>query len=101
MSTEFFQTRMGQEFYDGTMRRIADALEHIAEALPKLAAEASWHAREREAGDADAAELLHIMAVHLDQREWTVDVLDEFANLLRGAGYTIRDPNEEEPGGSA
>jgi hypothetical protein len=30
---EFFQTRMGQTFYDGTMRRIADALGRIATAL--------------------------------------------------------------------
>ena len=32
---EFFQTRMGQTFYEGTMPRIAAALERIATALEK------------------------------------------------------------------
>ena len=32
---EFFQTRMGQAFYEGTMPRIAKALERIADALEK------------------------------------------------------------------
>lgn len=31
--TEFFQTKMGQQFYDGTMPRIARALESIAASL--------------------------------------------------------------------
>lgn len=30
---EFFQTRMGQKFFEGTMPRIADALTTIAERL--------------------------------------------------------------------
>lgn len=30
---EFFQTRMGHTFYEGTMPRIAKALERIADAL--------------------------------------------------------------------
>ena len=30
---EFFMTRMGQQFFDGTMPRIAKALERIAKAL--------------------------------------------------------------------
>ena len=31
--TEFFQTKMGQDFYQGTMPRIAKALERIADTL--------------------------------------------------------------------
>jgi len=30
---QFFETRMGQQFYDGTMKRIADALQDIAGTL--------------------------------------------------------------------
>jgi uncharacterized protein (DUF2164 family) len=33
---EFFQTRMGHQFYNGTMPRIAKALEAIAEQLTVL-----------------------------------------------------------------
>jgi len=33
---QFFQTRMGQQFYDGTMPKIAEALERIATALEAL-----------------------------------------------------------------
>lgn len=33
MGPKFFETRMGQHFYDGTMPRIAAALERIAAAL--------------------------------------------------------------------
>jgi len=32
----FFQTIMGRQYYDGTVPRIADALEHIAESLQSL-----------------------------------------------------------------
>jgi hypothetical protein len=32
---EFFQTVMGKQFYDGTMPRIAKALERIADAMEK------------------------------------------------------------------
>jgi hypothetical protein len=35
---EFFQTRMGQQFYDGTMRRLVTAAESIAASLEQLAA---------------------------------------------------------------
>jgi len=35
---QLFQTRMGQHFYDGTMPRIAAALEEIAKALAVIAA---------------------------------------------------------------
>lgn len=34
---QFFETRMGQTFYDGTMRRVADALQSIATSLEFLA----------------------------------------------------------------
>ena len=33
MGPEFFQTIMGRQFYDGTLPRIAKALERIADAL--------------------------------------------------------------------
>jgi len=33
VTTEFFQTVMGRQFYDGTMPRIARALERIADGL--------------------------------------------------------------------
>ena len=33
---DFFQTRMGHAFYNGTMPRIAKALEKIAEQLAEL-----------------------------------------------------------------
>lgn len=33
MSDEFFRTRMGHTFYEGTMPRIADALERIARGI--------------------------------------------------------------------
>ena len=33
---EFFQTVMGRHFYDGTMPRVAEALERIADALEVL-----------------------------------------------------------------
>jgi len=36
---EFFQTQMGQRFYNSTMPRIADALERIADRLDKLSDE--------------------------------------------------------------
>jgi hypothetical protein len=34
---EFYQTRMGQIFYEGTMPRLFQALEHIATALECIA----------------------------------------------------------------
>lgn len=36
MSNEFSQTRMGQEFYEGTMKSINKNLDRIADALEKL-----------------------------------------------------------------
>lgn len=36
---QFFETKMGQQFYDGTMRRVAHALESIATSLERLAAD--------------------------------------------------------------
>lgn len=36
---EFFQTRMGQYFYEGTIPRAVRALERIADALEKLASQ--------------------------------------------------------------
>jgi hypothetical protein len=41
MGPKFFETRVGQKFYDGTMPRIAHALESIAASLEQLAAEAT------------------------------------------------------------
>jgi len=35
---EFFETRMGQQFYDGTMKRVADALVDIAGSLKVIGA---------------------------------------------------------------
>jgi uncharacterized protein YukE len=35
--SDFFRTLMGQKFYEGTMPRIAKALERIADALEKIA----------------------------------------------------------------
>jgi uncharacterized protein YukE len=35
--SDFFRTHMGQKFYEGTMPRIAKALERIADALEKIA----------------------------------------------------------------
>jgi len=35
---QFFETRMGQQFYDRTLPQIAKALERIAAALEKLVA---------------------------------------------------------------
>ena len=37
--SDFFRTHMGQKFYEGTMPRIAKALERIADALVKIAEE--------------------------------------------------------------
>lgn len=34
---EFFQTKMGHQFYDGTMPRLAKAAESIADSLQRLA----------------------------------------------------------------
>lgn len=34
---QFFETRMGHQFYEGTMPRIANALERIAVALERIA----------------------------------------------------------------
>jgi hypothetical protein len=48
---QLFQTRMGQKFYDGTMPRIAAALEEIAKSLAVIAA-----ATKKEQGDADKRE---------------------------------------------
>lgn len=36
MGPEFFQTRMGQTFYEGTLPRMVKALERIATALESL-----------------------------------------------------------------
>jgi hypothetical protein len=33
---EFFETRMGHAFYDGTMPKLADAMKRVASALEKL-----------------------------------------------------------------
>ena len=42
---QFFETRMGQTFYDGTMRRIATALEDIAKAMqPPIYGSPRWFA---------------------------------------------------------
>ena len=38
MGPEFFQTRMGQTFFEGTMPRIAANLERVATALERIAA---------------------------------------------------------------
>lgn len=35
--TEFFQTRMGHKFYEGTMPRLIAALERIADSLGRIA----------------------------------------------------------------
>lgn len=35
MSLEFYKTPAGRKYYEGTMPRIADALERIAEAMEK------------------------------------------------------------------
>jgi hypothetical protein len=35
MGPKFFETKMGHQFYDGTMPRIAKALERIATAMEK------------------------------------------------------------------
>lgn len=35
MSLEFYKTLAGRKYYEGTMPRIADALERIAEAMEK------------------------------------------------------------------
>jgi hypothetical protein len=34
--SEFFQTRMGQKFYEGTMPRLVKALERIADSLGRI-----------------------------------------------------------------
>lgn len=67
---EFFETRMGQHFYDGTMPRIAKALETIADAV------------------ADRERLAAIAAL-MSGKEWNADTLDAIAAVVRGAGFTI------------
>lgn len=44
---EFFRTRMGQEFYDGRVPKIASALERIASALEQLVGQAHEDVPER------------------------------------------------------
>jgi hypothetical protein len=35
MGPEFFQTRMGQTFFEGTMPRMSDRIERLAKAIEK------------------------------------------------------------------
>jgi hypothetical protein len=79
---QFFQTRMGQQFYDGTMPRIAAALDKIAKALA---------AKEQEP---KVAALVAIQTL-MNGQEWDADTLDAIAEELRAAGYPVMDIEPE------
>jgi hypothetical protein len=71
---QFFETRMGQQFYDGTMRRIADALQEIAVQLQSPASR-------RGLG----------LPVPV-----SLDLLDEIVNLVRHVADDQRSAHVEE-----
>jgi hypothetical protein len=72
---EFFQTPMGRQFYDGTMPRIAKALDRVAAALEKQL----------------TPDVVAAIVRELDGTEWSADTVDAIAGILRRAGYTVRD----------
>ena len=49
--------------------------------------------KEQNTGEYDAlCELLDEIVDRLDGQDWTPDTLDQIANILRQAGYVIREP---------
>jgi pseudouridine-5'-phosphate glycosidase len=74
---DFYMTRMGLQFFEGTMPRIATALERIAKAV------------EQEAS-VDKV-VLNSIAEELSGKEWSPDTLDKVAELVRGAGRKVED----------
>lgn len=92
--TDFFSTRMGQQFYEGTAPRIAVALERIAEALekPPLRVEAvGGLAAEVQVRIADAR-ALDRLAELLDGRILSSGEPEEAREILRGTGRRCRTP---------
>jgi hypothetical protein len=78
---QLFQTRMGQQFYDGTMPKIAAALDRIATALE---------------GQAASGAALDAIAARLSGREWTPDDLDAIAAVVRATGRSVHNPSDAE-----
>jgi hypothetical protein len=70
---QFFETKMGRQFYDSTMPRLVQAVERVADGL-----------RDERAMDS-IAELL-------DGQVWTPETLDHIAALVRLSGRTLREP---------
>jgi hypothetical protein len=81
--TPFYLTRMGRTYYEGTMPRLADAVERLAKAIDF----ASAAGLERGAGEL----ALDAIAARLDQRVWTPDDLSAIAAIVRATGRAIRD----------
>jgi hypothetical protein len=84
---QFFETRMGAKFFDGTMPRIAQALEDIAEGLKQQ--------RWRETVDAAVADKngrRMLLRKLLDAME----AAGEIEDLKTGGDYTIQDVIESE-----
>lgn len=84
---QLFQTKMGQEFYDGTMKRIARALEKIAEntepkAVPKAPVAGS------DTPDY-IRKIMEISTAHIDKA--AADTLQEVGDTLYVPLYTAED----------
>jgi len=88
---QFFETRMGQTFYDGTMRRLADAAVRIANAL-EAKPNADWRqapplppalAERQEAWHALIGEMVEVLHDNLTAWENEEEsVQDEHADVI-------------------
>src|SRR5215469_10906736 len=52
-----------------------------------------WSTKEDRMTSSEALAMIHKV---LDGNEWSSDTLDEIADIVRAAGYTINDCNEEQ-----
>ena len=96
---QFFETRMGQQFYDGTMKRLADAAVDIAGSLKLIAAYTTMKVEQaKDAQDApqNAAFLDHLQNT-LSGKEWDADTLAAVAQILRDSGRPIAEPDQSCP----
>lgn len=94
---EFFQTVMGAKFFDGTVPRVAKALERIAEALEKPALRVQGGAYLPDAGvqvqvQIADARALDRLAELFDGRVLSSSDIEECREILRGTGRRTRTP---------
>lgn len=83
MGPEFFQTMMGQRYYEGTMPRIAKALERIADQLEKGNADVLKNVKPTELLTIEAVEALENLVDRDLIKDKDGDHYQEILEILR------------------